>query len=63
MGDQLVAETATYTTYKKHKRKTSIPSPGFESALPAIKRLQNYALAHKATGFDRTRCRVLKKIN
>ena len=58
MSDQLVAETATYTTYKKHKKKTSMPSARFEPA--AIKRPQKYALAHKAIGFDRTRYRVLK---
>ena len=43
MSDQLVAETATYTTYKKHKRKT--PSAGFEPAFPAIKRPQIICLS------------------
>jgi hypothetical protein len=38
-SEQLVAETATYTTHNKHKRKTSMPSAGFEPAIPAIKRL------------------------
>ena len=36
MSDQLVAETADYTIYKKHKRKTSMSSAGFEPVLPAI---------------------------
>jgi hypothetical protein len=34
MGDQLVAEAATYTKYNKHKRRTSMPSTGFEPAIP-----------------------------
>ena len=34
--DQLVAETATYTTHDKHKRWTSMPSAGFELAVPAV---------------------------
>jgi hypothetical protein len=39
-SDQLVAEAATYTTCKKQ---TSIPSAGFEPAIPAVRRLQTYA--------------------
>jgi len=38
-NDQLVAETATFTTHNKHKRRTSMPSAVFEPAIPAIKRL------------------------
>jgi hypothetical protein len=34
--------TATY----KQKRQTSIPSAGFEPAIPATKRPQTYALDH-----------------
>ena len=34
MGNQLVAETATHTKYNKHKRRTSMPSAGFEPAIP-----------------------------
>jgi len=30
-----------------------MPSAGFETAIPAIERLQNYALEGKATGVDR----------
>jgi hypothetical protein len=47
--DQLVAETATYTTHNKHKRRKSIPSAGFETAVPEIKWLQTYALDRTAT--------------
>jgi len=39
-SDQLVAEAATYTIHNKHKRLTSMPSSGFELAIPAIKRPQ-----------------------
>jgi hypothetical protein len=53
MSAQLVAETATYTTHNKHTRRTSIPSAGFEPAIPLIKRLQTYALDVKATGIGR----------
>jgi hypothetical protein len=31
-SDQLVTEAATYTAYNKHKRRTSMPSAGFELA-------------------------------
>ena len=51
-SDQHVAEAATYTTHSKHKRRTSMPSVGFEPAIPAIKRLQTYALERTATGID-----------
>jgi len=29
-----------------------MPSAGYETAIPAIKRLQNYAIDHTATGID-----------
>jgi len=41
MSDQPVAETTTYTTDNKHKRRTFMHSAGFEPAIPAIKRPQN----------------------
>jgi hypothetical protein len=50
MNDQLVAEDATYTTHNKHKRRTSMPSTGFEPAIPAIQWPQTYALERTATG-------------
>jgi len=37
--DQLVAEVTTYRTHNKCKRRISMPSSGFESAIPAIERL------------------------
>ena len=43
-NDQPLAKTATYITLKEHKRNTSMPSAEFEPAIPAIKRLQTYAL-------------------
>jgi hypothetical protein len=36
--DKLVANPVTYTTKKRHKRRTSFISPGFELAIPAIDR-------------------------
>jgi hypothetical protein len=39
MIDQLVAEAATYAI---NKRQTSVPSEGFEPAVPAIKRPKMY---------------------
>jgi hypothetical protein len=46
MSDQIVAEAATYTTHNKYKRQTSMPSAGFEHAIPAIK---THALDRAAT--------------
>jgi hypothetical protein len=51
-SDQLVAEAATYTTHNKHKRRTSIPSAGFELIIPAVERLQTYAFDRAATGIS-----------
>jgi hypothetical protein len=50
MSDNLVAETGTHTTHNIHKRRTSLPPEGFETAIPAIKRLHTYALDRTATG-------------
>ena len=49
-SDQLVAEDATYTTHNKHKRRTFMPSAGFEPAIPALERPQMYGLDRTATG-------------
>jgi len=43
-SDQPVAESVTYATHNEHKRRTSMPSAGFEPTIPAIA-LQTYALA------------------
>ena len=50
MRDQLVAKTATYTTQNKQKRRTSLPSAGFESAIQVFKQLQTYALQRRPPG-------------
>ena len=50
---QLVAEAATYTTHSKHTGRTSIPSAGFQPAIPVTKQLQTYALDVMATGIGR----------
>jgi len=47
MRDQLIAEAATYRA--KQMRQTSMPSVGFEPAIPAIRQLQTYSLDHTAT--------------
>ena len=49
MSDQLVAEAAAYTTHNKHKRRTFIPSVGFEPAIPAVGQLQTYACGRMTT--------------
>jgi len=51
MIDQLTAEAATCTTHNNHKRRKFMPSTGFEPAIPAIKRLQTYALDSTATRY------------
>ena len=52
-SDQLIAETATYTTHKQHKGWTPMPSEGFESAIPTIERLQNSTLEFTAIGIGK----------
>ena len=51
-SDQLVTEAAIYTTHNKYNSRISMPLAGFEPAIPAMKRLQTYALKRKATGID-----------
>ena len=43
-SDQLVAGAATYITHNKHKKQTSVPSVGLESAISTVEQLQTYAL-------------------
>jgi hypothetical protein len=50
MSDQLVADATLYTTHKKHKKQTSMPSVGFEPMIPATKWLKTYILDCMATG-------------
>jgi hypothetical protein len=45
-----VAEDSNYTTYKKHNRRTGMPSTGFEPAIPQIKRSQTYTLESTTIG-------------
>jgi len=52
MSDQPVAEAATYNTHNKLKRRTPKSSLGFETAVPAIQRLQTYFLDHTVIGVD-----------
>jgi hypothetical protein len=46
---QLSAETTTYVTHNNRNRRTSILSAEFEPAIPAIERLQTYALDRTPT--------------
>jgi hypothetical protein len=48
--DQLVPEVTSYTTQYKHDRRISMPSVGFEQAIPAIKQLETHCLEYMATG-------------
>ena len=49
-SDQPVSEGGTCTTHNKHNRRKSILSAGFENSIPAIERLQTYALNCITTG-------------
>ena len=66
LSDRHVAEVASWTTHNKHEGRTSIPSAGFESAIPAVRRLQTHALDRTTTAtwyghcFGR-RCKSCKK--
>jgi hypothetical protein len=57
-SDQFNAEIATYTTQKQHKGRTSMPSAGFETAIPAIERLQTCTSERTATGIGKGCIRV-----
>jgi hypothetical protein len=52
VNDQLVTEDAINTTNNKNKRRTSVPSVGFEPAVPDIKLQQTYTFVHMATGIS-----------
>jgi hypothetical protein len=56
MSDHLVADVATCTTHKKHKRRTSMSSARFEPPIPTIKRPQTYTLAQTDTRLGRSIC-------
>ena len=47
--DRHVSEVASWITHNKQEGRTSIPSAGFESAIPAVRRLQTYALDRTTT--------------
>jgi hypothetical protein len=44
MSEQPVAKAATYTKYDKYRRQNIREPAGFQPGIPAIKRLQTYAL-------------------
>jgi hypothetical protein len=48
-SDRLVAEAATYATRNRQNSQKTTPSAGFEPVIPAIKRLQTYAVDRTAT--------------
>ena len=52
-SDQPVADAATYTTHKKHKGRTPMPSAEFEFPFPEITQLLIYALDRTGTGMSR----------
>ena len=47
------------TTHNTHKRQTSMPPEGFETAIPASERPQTHALDRAATGIGSPNIRVL----
>ena len=51
-SDQLVTESATYTTHNIPKRRTSMPSVGFETAITTVEQPQTYALDRTSTRFS-----------
>jgi len=51
-----------HTTTKKRNRRTSIPSAGFNPAIPAIKRLHTYALDRTANDIG-SKYQYVNKIN
>jgi len=51
-----VTEATTYTTHNKHTRRTSMPSAGLESGIPAIERLQTNALGRSGTEIGGNLC-------
>ena len=52
MRDQLVAGAVTYAIHNKKRDEKSMPSAGFEPAVPAIERPQTYTLGHMTTRID-----------
>ena len=53
-SEQPVAQATTYTTHKKHKRRTSMSSAGFGPATSAIDRLYSHILYRRATESSNT---------
>jgi len=54
MHDQLVTETATYTTQNKQTKQTNIPAlSGFRTRDPSIQAAADLRLTVQATGFGR----------
>ena len=59
-SDQPLAKAAAYTTRINHMRRTSIPSAGFESAIPAVSLQQTYTVDRTATADDLSHFTSLK---
>jgi hypothetical protein len=49
-GGQPVEEAATFTTCNKHKKRTSMPSTGFELEIPIIEQPQKYVCSANGGG-------------
>jgi hypothetical protein len=60
MGDQLVAEAASYTTHNEHERQRAFTSADLQPVIPEIKWLQTYAFASTATSIGYKSSVVLK---
>jgi len=57
-SDKPVANSAIYTTHKKHKRRNSVPSAGFEPAIPTSDGCSLYLRLHSHRG--RRGCTITK---
>jgi hypothetical protein len=50
MSDHFIEEAAAFASHSEHNRTTALLSAGIEPAIPAVKRLQSYALDREAAG-------------
>jgi len=60
MSDRLVAETATYTSRNRHRRRKSKILSGIRARYPANRMFQNYVLDRTANGLRHNYLRMNK---
>jgi len=59
-SDQPIPDTATYTAHTQHKSQIAMPSAGFETMIPPLKRLQANALNRTANRSGLSNAYLLK---